>query len=81
MTLIALNNYYVIKFSKFRNRNDSLKISVKAVLTRSLMRGLINGNPICHIELMKKSPIFSAKKIATKLVITGETRVITNKLT
>lgn len=34
-------------------------MSVKAVLTSSLMSGRTNGKPGCHMLLMRKSPMFS----------------------
>lgn len=43
--------------------NDSLKMSVNAVLTKSFINGLRNGNPGCHILLIKKSATPSKNKM------------------
>lgn len=40
-------------------RNDSLKMSVNAVLTKSLINGRTNGKPGFHILFMRKSAVFS----------------------
>lgn len=42
--------------------NDSLKISVNAVETKSLISGRTNGKPGRHILFMKKSAVFSVRK-------------------
>lgn len=39
--------------------NDSLKMSVKAVDTRSFISGLMNGKPGCQALLIRKSAIDS----------------------
>lgn len=43
--------------------NDSLNISVNAVLTKSLINGRTNGKPGCHMLLIRKSAVFSKKNI------------------
>lgn len=57
-----------MKFSIGKYRNDSLKISVKAVLTRSFINGFKNGKPGCHTLLIRKSAAVSIL-ISTKLLL------------
>lgn len=57
-----LCNYYfqyLMIFSTGKYRKESLKISVKAVDTRSFIKGLMKGKAGCHALLMKKPATFS----------------------
>lgn len=42
-------------------RNESLNISVNAVLTKSFIKGRTNGKPGLHILFIRKSAVFSEK--------------------
>lgn len=56
---VTFSFQYFIIFSRGKYLKESLKMSVNAVDTKSLISGLISGKTGCHALLMKKPTTFS----------------------